>query len=219
MIQLKENLDIEMSGFRLTKNGLEIVGSPSFKQWEKAGEFIKRSHEAVQFWRGDWLVYGELNYDEWSQYFDPEEVKSETLRKEKWVAQRVPNGRRRPKLSWSHHEEVADLEPEEQDQMLDIAEKNSMSVSTFRKAVQHYKLKLDLPELSDEELQRTDEAVFKSAQECIDASVHAIELFEKLPWNSIHVDARDWLVSHLKRAGTFYFGLVKKYDKQKRLSE
>lgn len=219
MLQLKQNLDIEITGFKLTKNGLEIVGEPSFRQWEKAGEFINRSHEAVQFWRGDWLNYGELNFDQWSQHFDPDELSSETLRKEKWVAQRVSSVRRRTNLSWSHHETVAELEPEEQIEMLDMAEKNNMNRATFRKAVQHYKLKLDVPELSEEELKRTDEAVFISVQGCIDASINAIELLEKLPWDSVHVDARDWLISHLKKAATFYFGLVKKYDRQKQLSK
>jgi hypothetical protein len=219
MIQLKQNNDIELNGFVLHKDGIEAVGQPTYKQWEKAGEFIKRSHEAVQFWRGDWVNYGELNFDEWSQHFDPDELSSETLRNEKWVAQKVPPVRRRTGLSWTHHQLVAELEPEEQIEMLDMAERNTMSTAVFRKAVQHFKLKLDVPELSDSALEKTSDEVFKSAQACVDASVNAIELLEALPWDKIHIDARDWLISHLKRAGTFYFGLVKKYDRQKRLSK
>lgn len=218
MIQLKQNNDIVFEGFTLSENGLTCIGTPSFKQWEQTGEFIKRSHEAVQFWRGDWLNYGENNFDQWTQHFDETELAAETLQKEKWVAKRVPLGRRRPSLSWSHHEEIADLQPDEQDEMLDIAEKNNLSVHKFRKVVRRYKMRLDAPELGDSDLEPTDPEVFKKVQEVIDSSLTAIELLEKLPLETVHLDARDFLFSHLKRAVGFYLSIVQKYDKQKQIS-
>ena len=218
-LQLRQNSDIVYGKFRLKKNGLEAIGVPSFEDWEEVGKFIKRSNEAVQFWRGDWLNFGENNYDLWTQYFGKEEAAYQTLANEKWVASRVPVSRRREKLSWSHHAEVADLEQEEQEQMFDMAEKHEMSVSTFRKAVRHYKLKLDVPELSDQQLKPTDPVVFDSVQKVIDASVATIELLEAMNLAQLDIAPRDWIISHLKRAGTYYFGIVKKYDKQKPLSE
>lgn len=218
MIQLKQNNDIEFNGFILRRDGLESVGVPRFEDWEKVGTFISRSHEAVQFWRGDWLNYGENNFEDWTQYFDNTEPASETLRKEKWVSKRIEKGRRRPNLSWSHHEEVADLEPEEQDQMLDIAEKNTLSVHAFRKVVRSYKMKLDLPELTEKELEKTDPKIFEDVQKIIDASVHTVELLEKLSLEDTNVDARDYLISHLRKAVGFYFSILQKYDKQKSLS-
>jgi hypothetical protein len=217
MIQLKQNNDIIYQGFTLSGNGLYSIGDPSFKQWEQAGEFIKRSHEAVQFWRGDWLNFGEEHFDQWTQHFDESELSAETLRKEKWVAKRIPLERRRPQLSWSHHEEVADLEAEEQNEMLDLAEKHSLSVHKFRTAVRRFKMHLDAPELSDKDLEPTDPEVFKKVQEVIDASLTAIELLEKLQLDSVHLDARDFLFSHLKRAVGFYLTTVQKYDKQKQI--
>jgi hypothetical protein len=215
---LKQNSDIVYGKFRLKKNGLEAVGNPSFDDWAEVGKFIKRSNEAVQFWRGDWLNFGENNYEEWSQYFGKEEAAYQTLANEKWVASRVPPSRRRENLSWSHHAEVADLESEEQELMLNMAEEHEMSVSTFRKAVRHYKLKLDVPELNEEQLKPTDPLLFESAQKIVDSSVSTIEMLEKLEWEKMESGARDWLLSHLKRAGTYYFNLVKKYDIKKPLS-
>ena len=219
MLQLQKNNDIQFAGFELTKNGLTPVGTPTFKQWEKVGQFIKRSHEAVQFWRGDWLNYGEHTYDQWTQYFGEEEASYQTLANEKWVASRIPPSRRRETLSWSHHAEVADLGEEDQEQMLSMAEEHKMNRSDFRKAVRHFKLKLDIPELPDTMLEKTSDEVFEKVQACVNASVATIELLETIEWNDVHKDARDYLLSHLKRAGTFYFSLVTSYAGQKPLSK
>lgn len=219
MIQLKQNNDIELAGFQLTANGIAVNGSPYFKQWEEVGKFITRSHEAVQFWRGDWLNYGEDHYEDWSQYFDANDLDSDTLRNEKWVAKKVPVARRRANLSWSHHYEVAGLEPEEQEEMLNLAQKDHVPIKKFRRVVQQYKMKLDLPELTDDQLKPTDPLIFAKVQEVIDASIHAIELLELIDLTSVHKDAQDFLISHLKRATGYYLSILQKYDRQKSLSK
>jgi hypothetical protein len=220
MLQVRKNNDIQASGFTLEKNRLTPVGNPTFKDWEEIGKFIERSSESVQFWRGDWLNYGENTYDQWSQYFGDDKTAYQTLANEKYVSHRIAPERRRDTLTWSHHREVADLEPEEQEEMLSMAEKNGMTVAVFRKAVRHYKLKLDLPELMENELEKTDPEVFKAVQSIIDSSIRTIESIEQLPWDSVHIDARDYLLSHLRRAATYYLEIATRYhDRQKRLSE
>ncbi|MCR4290498.1 MAG: hypothetical protein NUV86_09600 [Candidatus Scalindua sp.] len=219
MIQLKPNNDIEYKGFILTESGINAVGSPTLKQWELVGEFIKRSHKSVKFWQGDWLNYGEDTYPEWSQYFDESEPGADELRKEKWVAKRIPQDRRHPQLSWSHHEEVADLEPEEQERMFSVALENKLSIHKFRKLVSAYQIHLDLPELPEEELQKTDPEVFAKVQEIINSSIHTVELLESLDWQSVHKDAKDFLMSHIKKALGFYLDVLKDHDKQKSLSK
>lgn len=214
-LTLKRNSDIVFGKFRLGKHGLEAVGHPSFEDWEEVGKFIQRSNEAVQFWRGDWLNFGENNYDTWTQHFGKEEAAYQTLANEKWVASRIPPSRRRETLSWSHHAEIADLEPEEQEEMLNMAERNEMSVSTFRKAVRHYKLKLDIPEFTENQLQPTDPEVFKSVQSIIDSSIHTVELLESLDWSMVQKDARDYLLSHIGRVATHYLHLIRTYKVRK----
>lgn len=213
MIQLRPNNDIEYKGFTLSENGLHPIGTPSFHQWEAVGSFIKRSHKSVKFWQGDWLNYGEDNYPEWSQYFDESESDSESMRKEKWVAKRIPPERRKPQLSWSHHEEVADLEPEDQDLMFTQAIENKLSIHKFRKLVSTYQMKLDMPELPEADLSPTDPKEFAKVTEIIESSTKTIEMIEELDWETLHKDAKDFFIMHIKRAMGFYLDVLKKHDK------
>jgi hypothetical protein len=218
-IQVKQN-DLTYGSFTLTPTGMTTVGMPSFEEWLKCGDFIQRTNRSVHFWIGDWLNFGEGAYGEtYTQAMDDTKFAYQTLKDDKWVASRIEKSRRRDNLSFSHHKEIADLEPEEQEQMLDMAEKNHLKSAEFRKAVRHYKLKLDVPELTEEQLKPTDPIVLEKAQEIIDASVHTLELLDSFPWESVDEAAKDWLVSHLKKAATHYFKLVGKYDKQKPISE
>lgn len=57
---------------------------------------------------------------------------AQTLMNMVYVASRFPISRRRENLSWSHHETLAALEPEEQDHWLDEARKHRWSVSDLR---------------------------------------------------------------------------------------
>ena len=52
-----------------------------------------------------------------------------------YVAKRIEFWRRRQNLSWSHHREVAPLEPAEQDEWLDKAEQEGWAVHTLRQAI------------------------------------------------------------------------------------
>lgn len=215
MIQLKQNNDIVYQGFNLTENGVEPIGAPTFKQWEALGTFIRRSHRSVKFWHGDWLNYGQDTFDEWSQFFDNEDPNSEVYKKEMWVSKRIPPERRHPNLRWEHHAEAADLEPEDQKQLFKVAEESKLSLTKFRSLIKAYQMRLELPELSDEELKKTDPEVFVKVQEIIDSSIHTVELLEQLDWGSVHIDAKDFLFSHLKRVIGFHLDLLKKHDKQK----
>lgn len=218
-VQIKQD-NLTFGAFTLTPTGLTTVGVPKFKEWLACGDFIQKANKSVHFWLGDWLRFGEGAYGEmYTQAMDETKYAYDTLSRDKWIASRIESCRRRQNLTFSHHQEVADLEPEEQDKMLDMAEKNKMTTAEFRKAVRHYKLKLDVPEMNEEQLKPTDPILFQKAQEIIDSSIHTIELLEQLEWESMDPGAKDWLVSHLKKAGTFFFGLVQKYDKQKRLSK
>ena len=217
MIQVRPNNDIELSGFVLDEFGLRSNGAPTFEQWVNVGKFIKRSHKSVKFWQGDWLNYGEDNFDEWTQYYDESDPDSKDLSEEKWVAKMVPPSRRRSKLSWGHHREVADLEEEDQENMLKVAEENKMALSKFKAFVKVYQSKLNLPDISTDDMKSTDPQVFQQVQEVIDSSIHTIELMEKLPFGSVHEDARDYLFSHLRRVIGFNLDILKRYDKQRPL--
>lgn len=89
-----------------------------------------RSHETfARWWVGDWLNYGEQR---WGEMYAQAEVTTgwdyQRLRDAKWVANGVHLSVRKDNLSWSHHKEVAHLEPQEQAAWLNRAEVEGLSV-------------------------------------------------------------------------------------------
>ena len=66
---------------------------------------------------GDWLNYGERKYGEmYTQAIDELDYTKQALKDAKWVSAQVEKSRRRDNLSFSHHREVAPLEPDEQEE-------------------------------------------------------------------------------------------------------
>lgn len=81
----------------------------------------------------------------------------QTLKNLAWVASRFATSRRRDALSWSHHAEVAAMEPADADRLLELAERDGLSQKGLREAVQRQRHELvageprkvlDVPELN-----------------------------------------------------------------------
>lgn len=134
--------EIEYSGFKLLKNGIAPIGTPSFEEWQECWAFVGRADGAVRFWRGDLIRYAEHAYGEmYTQFINDTGKDYQTLRNDKSVADNVDLSRRRDKLSFSHHEEVAWLDPKDQDELLTLADRDNMNRNDFRKIVREYKNK------------------------------------------------------------------------------
>jgi hypothetical protein len=193
------NKDLIISSFKLTKNGMEAIGTPSFEQWQQAGEFIKKAGGAVHFWIGDWLNYGEQHFGEmYTQALEMTGLDYQTLADDKWVAKQVSC--RHEKLSFAHHRTVADLMPEEQEELLLKAENEHLSRQDFRKIVRKYKLKLDLPELSEDELKPASKEEFEEAQAKAMLLLEVTEDISNLRWAGFTHDAKDFLLSQVKKS-------------------
>jgi len=129
-----KNNSLVFSSFKLESNALIPVGMPSFDQWVKCGEFIRRAEGSVHFWIGDWLNYGEDRWGEmYSQVIEDTGFNYGTLANDKYVASRIDFSRRRENLTFSHHQEVASYEPKDQNDLLEKAEKMGLSVRKLRK--------------------------------------------------------------------------------------
>ena len=136
LVALTENKEVVYASFILHKNGIKAAGEPSFEEWLQCGEFINRAKGSVHFWIGDWLNYGEFRWgDKYLEAVKATGYDINTLRNDKWVASKVELSRRRDNLTFSHHAEVADLEPDEQDRLLDYAEEKKMDARAFRSYV------------------------------------------------------------------------------------
>jgi hypothetical protein len=124
-------------------------------EWASAGRRIGAVGRSVQWLLGDWITYGNERFGE--RYarasritgYDPQ-----TLMNMVYVASRFAISRRRENLSWSHHEALAALEPEEQEGWLDEADEHRWSVSDLREMLRLARkrglaeqVEVDLPEI------------------------------------------------------------------------
>jgi hypothetical protein len=100
-----------------------------FVSWLQVGNQLGKIGRSVGWWIGDWLRYGQHRYGE--KYKHAARVSGydkHSLANMAYVASRFAPERRRAHLSWSHHAALASLPEPEQEQLLDLAERNRLSV-------------------------------------------------------------------------------------------
>lgn len=113
----------------ITPVGLKLPAGLELGEWINAGKLLSIMEDGVKWWRGDWINYGEDRADWGEMYTQALEESDMTyggLRNEAYVARRVHLSRRRDKLTWSHHQEVAPFEPGLQDWWLSRAEEGDV---------------------------------------------------------------------------------------------
>jgi hypothetical protein len=126
-------------------SGLSFRPGITFEEWQDVGKRLKAARSTIHWMLGDWLNYGERRWGEvYTQALEDTPYAYQTLRNDKYVAGQIEMSRRRDKLSWSHHEAVADMEPEEQDKLLDVAETLKLNRDEFRKEITRYKENVEL---------------------------------------------------------------------------
>jgi hypothetical protein len=104
-----------------------------FKDWVEQGRRLGIMGRGIGWWLGDWLNYGNALYGE--RYVRAARITGydvQTLMNMAYVASHYEVPRRRQKLSWSHHAEVAAVDKEEQERWLDLAERERLSVRCLR---------------------------------------------------------------------------------------
>lgn len=118
---------------RAARTGLQLREGLSFEEWSRVGSQVSALADASAWWIGDWLVYGQRTYPR--RYRDAiaqTALSYQTLRNYAWVATQFPLYRRREKLSFGHHAELAALPPEEQDVWLTRAITNGWTRNQLR---------------------------------------------------------------------------------------
>lgn len=117
----------------MTGVGLRIPAGLTFDGWERAGRQLSGIVDSSSWWLGDWLVYGKMHYaDRYQRTIRAVGLQYQTLRNYAWVSRRFELDRRRAKLSFQHHAEVASLPVEEQDFWLDRAEREAWTTKQLR---------------------------------------------------------------------------------------
>ena len=155
-------LQLQTGPYRTTFVGTEIVRESTPSEWANYGEILKRVDEAKQWAIGDWLVdgkrhYGDGLYREAAGILDADE---HYLTKFKRLSAFFEIGKRFPNLTWGHHYEVASIKKvvtnkkgklelsneadhDKIQEMLQLAEKQRLSVRDLREAVKRYKRQQD----------------------------------------------------------------------------
>jgi hypothetical protein len=108
-------------------------GTLGYPEWVAAGRRLGEFARGSQWWVGDWIRYGNARWGE--KYLEAAKISGydgKSLRNLAYVASRFDLSRRRDKLTWSHHAELAVLEPHEQDRWLDRAILDKLSVADLR---------------------------------------------------------------------------------------
>jgi hypothetical protein len=99
-------------------------------------ERLTRQHKRIEWAIGDAINFGETNYPGmYEQWVEQTGLSENTLSTMRWVADRIDPLRRREDVGWSHHREVAPLEPKKQDELLSRAAEKGMTRFELRQAV------------------------------------------------------------------------------------
>lgn len=127
-----------------TDTALKITKRVKYAEWSAEFEKLDKTRAGHQWWIGDHLNEGECRFpEEWAQVIDPNEEEqrqennpSETYQTYMRVACRIPSRRRLREVSWSHHQVVAYLESDDdQDYWLARARDEKISVHKLRKLI------------------------------------------------------------------------------------
>jgi len=143
---MPDGIDVKWVNYK--DRSLEITRktAPKFEEWALLMATFNTMNESGSFWRGDLYNLGEEWYGEdmASSIFDDEKWNLKTWQNNASVCRCVPSSRRRESLSFSHHAEVAYLEPiqfedpprattgELQTYYLEVAVANRLSIRQLR---------------------------------------------------------------------------------------
>lgn len=105
-------------------------------EWVAAGLSLGEMGRVNNWWVGDWLHYGNARWGEkYSEAARITGLDGKTLRNIAYVTSRFDLSRRRDKLHFTHHAEVAALDPGQQDVWLDRAIELKLSAADLRLAL------------------------------------------------------------------------------------
>lgn len=136
---------------------LPLPANMPFDEWRDLGVWLCTASKALNWHIGDWWAFGGHAYGERAKVAAEGifGLAFQTLRNAGAVCRAIETSRRRDSLSFSHHAEVAALDPPDADALLDMAEAEGWSKSRLRAAVNEWRNRA--PEQAPEESMETTE--------------------------------------------------------------
>src|SRR5438045_3362810 len=99
--------------------GLSLPDDLKFEDWRDIGQRLGRASNNLQWLIGDWWRHGWHRYGSRVQQVDELGLSFQACEDCAWVCRQFETSRRREVLSFTHHREVAALEPARADELLD----------------------------------------------------------------------------------------------------
>lgn len=129
---------IRLPGFTLHATGVEVVGRPSFADYQGAQSFATRAHKAAGWWVADLARYADTR-DDWAarraQLAEASGYSERTVENLKYLAENVASARRRADVGITQHFEVMRLQPKEQEFWLDRAATEGLTQTELRREI------------------------------------------------------------------------------------
>jgi hypothetical protein len=152
----------------IPSRGLVMPRQLPFEAWLAIGVKLSTLSSSFAWCLGDWLVYGEVCYSgRYRDALDRTSLDYQTLRNCAWVARKIPLSRRRDKLSFGHHAEVAALTEPEQAYWLRKAEELSWSRNRLRGEVRSSRRERVKSESAPESVAPSADPEISSAKETV----------------------------------------------------
>jgi hypothetical protein len=128
---------LDLPGCEFTPTSLILPPDLSYDHWERIGRQLQLANLAVQWWIGDWLVYGEHKWREkYAQAVQQFGRAEQTLMNYAFVAKAISPSRRREQVDFSTHAEVAGLDEEDQERILSKAANEGSTRKQVRREVE-----------------------------------------------------------------------------------
>ncbi len=142
-------LDQELTerGVEFSSLELRLPEALPMEDWAAVGRRLCRTDQVVKWWLGDWAAFGLGDKDKkgWRKHGQLKEfaeangVNYQTLRNLAWVSQSVELSRRRDKVEWTKHAEVAALPAKEQKKWLAKIEAEELPNAEIRRQIRQSK--------------------------------------------------------------------------------
>lgn len=116
------------------RTSLAMSDELSFDDWMQLGRQLTEVGDSMAWWVGDWIEQGTVVYGgKYEQALEVMPLELGTLKNYAMVARRFSEtSRRHDALSFTHHQYVASLDPEDADRWLDRAETEGWSSHELR---------------------------------------------------------------------------------------
>jgi hypothetical protein len=123
-------------GVSITRVSWSAPSDLPLSGWVDQGHRIGLMGRSAGWWVGDWLRFGNARYGEkYARAIRITGYDAQTLMNMVWVASRFEISRRREKLSWSHHVELAAFDEVTQERWLARAEADRLSIRDMRELI------------------------------------------------------------------------------------